>query len=120
MDNCRDTDYAREYIDLVALGEISDMMNMETLENRFICDYGLDNITNKFFKDLVEKQSYSLGSGPLTQIGVAFYITPLINSLIRVGSDLEKERLFEAFIKPETKVPSTKRGEKGMEETISV
>lgn len=120
MDYCRDTDYAREYIDLVALGEISDMMNMETLENRFICDYGLDNITNKFFKDLVEKQSYSLGSGPLTQIGVAFYITPLINSLIRVGSDLEKERLFEAFIKPETKVPSTKRGEKGMEETISV
>lgn len=118
VDSRRDTGYAREYLDLVALGEISDMMNMETLENRLICDYGLENINNKFFKSLVEKQSFSLGTGPLTQIGVAFYITPLINSLIRVGSDIEKARLFEAFITPDVKVPSTKRGEKGMEETI--
>lgn len=118
MDQCRGTDYAKEYIDLVALGEISDMMNMETLENRYFCQYGLENITNKFFSELIEKQSFSLGTGPLTQIGIAFYITPLINSLIRVGSDLEKERLFQAFITPDVKVPSTKRGEKGLEETI--
>jgi single-stranded-DNA-specific exonuclease len=31
---------------------------------------------------------------------------------------LEKARLFEAFITPDLKVSSTKRGEKGMEETI--
>lgn len=107
------------YIDLVALGQISDMMIMTTLENRYICDYGLSHIHNKFFAELVEKQSYSLGDGPLTQIGVAFYITPLINALIRVGNSLEKERLFQAFIAPDELVPSTKRGEKGLEETIS-
>jgi single-stranded-DNA-specific exonuclease len=55
IDQCRGTDYAREYIDLVALGEISDMMNMETVENRFLCEYGLNNITNKFFSELVSK-----------------------------------------------------------------
>ena len=111
--------HIQDYLDLVALGEISDMMNMNTLENRYICDYGLSHINNGFFKELVEKQSYSLGSGPLTQIGVAFYITPLINALIRVGSDLEKERLFEAFLMPQKQVPSTKRGEKGQMETLA-
>lgn len=110
--------HIQEYLDLVALGQISDMMYMETTENRYICDYGLTHINNAFFKELVTKQSFSLGDGPLTQIGVAFYITPLINALIRVGNDLEKERLFEAFITPNILVPSTKRGEKGLEETI--
>ena len=71
---------AEYYLDMVALGQISDMMQMTTLENRYICDYGLSHIKNSFFKSLLEKQSYSLGEGPLTQIGVAFYITPLINS----------------------------------------
>ena len=111
--------HTQDYLDLVALGEISDMMNMNTLENRYICDYGLSHINNGFFKELVEKQSYSLGNGPLTQIGVAFYITPLINALIRVGSDLEKERLFEAFLTPQKQVFSTKRGEKGQMETLA-
>lgn len=108
-----------DYLDLVALGEISDMMRMTTLENRFICDYGLSHINNGFFKELIDKQSYSLGSGPLTQIGVAFYITPLINALIRVGSNIEKERLFQAFLTPQLEVPSTKRGEKGQMETLA-
>lgn len=93
---------------------------MTTLENRWICDYGLSHINNAFFKEIIEKQAFSLKleEGPLTQIGVAFYITPLINALIRIGSQLEKERLFQAFITPYEKVPSTKRGEKGQEEFI--
>ena len=111
----------QSYLDLVALGEISDVMNMTTLENRWIVDYGLSHINNKFFKTLVEKQAFSLKSDekPLDQIGVAFYITPLINALIRVGSPIEKERLFQAFITPDLEVPSTKRGEKGRMETIA-
>ena len=118
-DNKLPQPYSRNYLDLVALGEISDMMNMTSLENRFICDVGLSNIKNKFFKELIEKQSYSIGEGELTQIGVAFYITPLINALIRVGSLSEKEKLFQAFISPDITVPSTKRGEKGQLEKVS-
>ena len=108
----------KNYLDIVALGLIGDMMEMSTLENRYICDYGLSHINNKFFKAILEKQSYSLGDGPLTQIGVAFYVTPLINALIRIGSQIEKERLFQAFINPDLEVPSTKRGEKGQFETV--
>lgn len=125
--------HAHTYLDLVALGEISDVMNMNTLENRLICDYGLANIRNGFFQELVRKQCYSIfgikaedwddymfSSGDLTQVDVAFYITPLINGLIRVGSAKEKENLFKAFITPDIKVPSTKRGHKdGEMETIS-
>ena len=96
------------------------MMEMITPENRWIVNKGLSSINNKFFSALIEKQSFSLklNEKPLDQIGVAFYITPLINALIRVGSPLEKERLFEAFITPDILVPSTKRGEKGQQETI--
>ena len=121
----------KEYRDLVALGMISDVMKMNSLENRFICKYGLSHINNNFFRTLTKKQCFSLfgigedkwtdeyyTNGAMTQIKVAFYITPLINALIRVGNELEKTRLFEAFIRPSVLVPSTKRGEKGKEETI--
>lgn len=123
FDSLAGTKFAHEYLDLVALGEISDMMNMETLENRLICDYGLSHIKNGFFKEIIKRQCYSLfgikteqwndfylNSGELTQIKVAFYITPLINALIRVGSLAEKEKLFQAFINAEEEIPSTKRG----------
>jgi single-stranded-DNA-specific exonuclease len=120
-------------LDLVALGVISDVMKMTTLENRFICDYGLSNINNEFIRKLMKKQCYSLfgikeefwtddyyTNGKLTQLKVAFYITPLINALIRVGNFQEKERLFLSFISPDIEVPSTKRGEKGLQETNQV
>lgn len=109
---------ADQYLDLVALGQVSDMMSMMTLENRYICDYGLSHVNNKLFRMFIEKQEYSLGSEPLNQIGVAMYITPLINALIRVGTQVQKEDLFKAFVDSDEIVPSTKRGEKGLTETI--
>ena len=51
---------------------------------------------------------------------VSFYVTPLINALIRVGTMEEKEKLFQAFIDGRQIVPSTKRGEKGMTESIAI
>lgn len=104
--------HIKDYLDLVAMGEVGDMMNMNELENRYICHEGLTHINNPFLKMAVAKQSFSLGSGPLTQIGVAFYIVPLVNALIRAGTDQEKEDLFIAFVNAEEIVPSTKRGHK--------
>lgn len=121
-----------KYLDLVALGEISDMMQMQNPENRYICDYGLKHINNILFKEIVKKQCYSMfgikvedwtddyyTNGEVTQIKVAFYVTPLINALIRVGTQQEKEILFRSFIEGEEEIASTKRGEKGMMETIA-
>lgn len=111
---------AENYLDLVAFGQISDMCSMNTPENRYICEQGLKNIKNEALKEIVNKQAYSLGNiNDITQIGIAFYVTPLVNALIRVGTLQEKTRLFEAFIKGEELVPSTKRGEKGQFEKIS-
>lgn len=110
--------YSQEYLDLVALGQIGDMMKMYTLENRYILTYGLTHLNNEFFKALVNKQAFSL-KGKLNQIGIAFYIVPLINSMIRLGSPQDKEKLFQAFVSPELIFPSTKRGAKaGDTETI--
>ena len=55
----------------------------------------------------------------MNSISIAFYITPLINALIRVGTMEEKENLFLAFIDGAREVPSTKRGEKGLMEKLS-
>jgi hypothetical protein len=34
----------------------------------------------------------------MNSVSIAFYVTPLINALIRVGTMQEKENLFLAFI----------------------
>ena len=123
-------DGADKYLDLVSLGMTSDMMSMQTPENRFICDYGLSNINNELFIEILKKQVYSLfgstiwtdeylSNGELTQIKVAFYVTPLINALIRVGTFSEKELLFKGFIEGDSQIESTKRGEKGIMETVA-
>lgn len=118
-DKMEKLNYANDYLDLVAFGVISDVMQMITPENRYICRFGLLNIQNEFLKQMIIKQSFSLGDGPLTQIGMAFYLTPLVNALIRVGSPIEKERLFLALVDGEQIVDSTKRGHApGDKETI--
>lgn len=119
IDSFNQTNFADNYIDLAALGCISDMMSSLELENRYIFMEGLHHINNGFFKALVEKQSYSIGE-ELTPIGVAFYITPLINGMIRVGSQEEKEITFKAFIKPDELIVSKKRGANGALEKISI
>ena len=88
---------ADDYLDLVALGIISDNMSVSNIENRIIIDKGLNKIRNKFLLNLIQSQEYSL-KGELNGIDVQFYITPLINALIRVGDQEKKDLLFNAFI----------------------
>lgn len=111
--------YADELIDLAALGIVSDMMSMLSLENRYIVHTGLNQINNYFFKALCEKQSFSMG-GKVTPITVAFYITPLINAMIRTGAEDEKQRCFQAFINGHEMVESHKRGAKGTFEEVAI
>ena len=119
VDSLNETDYAKDFIDLAALGIVSDMMSVLELENRYIIEEGFKNINNYFFQCLCNKQSYSMG-GKVTPMTVAFYITPLINAMIRVGTAEEKERLFEAFIDGHKLVESHKRGAKGTMEEVAI
>lgn len=91
-------DESFNYIDLVALGNISDVMDLRECETRYLVDLGLKNINNSLFKALLEKQSFSIKDilNP-TITDIAFYITPLINALIRLGTQEEKTMMFKAF-----------------------
>ena len=109
---------AYEYIDLAALGEIADVMDRTTTETNYIMLEGLSHIKNRGFRTLIESQSFSLKDRAvypykgLTPIDIAFYISPLINAITRVGSIEEKRNMFYCFIDPDKRVPSTKRGAK--------
>ena len=101
------------YYDLAALGIISDMMYTGNLDNNYIIYQGLHNIKNQFFKALLNKQSFSISNVETpTKIDIAFYITPVINGVIRVGSMEDKMFIFEALTtKNSTEVfPHTCRG----------
>ena len=115
--------YAQKYMDLAAWGIIGDMGSMLELENRYIVREGLKHINNKLLEALMEKQAYSITGvmgasrqqivDALNPISVAFYIVPLVNAMIRVGTMAEKTRLFEAFLDGDKMIPSGKRGAKG-------
>ena len=121
---------ADKYMDLAAWGIIGDMGSMLELENRYIVKEGLKNINNKLLWALMEKQAYSITGAmspsreqlieAMNPISVAFYIVPLVNAMIRVGTMDEKRRLFEAFLDGDKLIPSGKRGAKGTFEKAGV
>lgn len=119
LDSLYGVNYADDYVDLAALGIIGDMGSMIELENRYIAKIGLSNIKNFFFQSVLDKQSYSTG-GKINPITVAFYVVPLINAMIRVGTMEEKERLYMAFVDGMKKIPSNKRGAKGTLEYAAI
>lgn len=91
--------YSSQYYDLAALGIIADCMDSRTLDNNYIIWRGLNNVRNKMFKALLDKQSFSVSSVEKPhKIDVAFYIAPLINGTIRMGTMEDKELLFRGFI----------------------
>lgn len=111
--------YSNNLIDLAALGICGDMGSVLSMENRYIMHAGFANINNYFFKSAIEKQSYSMG-GVVNATTVAFYIVPMMNAMIRVGSMEEKERLFIALIDGHRQIPCNKRGAKGTTEEAAI
>jgi len=120
IDNLKGDTDANDLLDIAALGIIADVMELKDYETRRIVNKGLANIENPFIKAMVAKNEYSL-KGRLTATGVAWYIAPAVNAVTRVGTNVEKQCLFESFLdhRAYTLVPSTKRGHKvGDTETI--
>lgn len=119
---------ADSYLDLVAVGLVADMMDVRSFETRRLIDKGLEIINNPhakgkntFLTEIVEKQSYSLGP-EVTPTGIAFYIAPLINAVVRVGTHEERISTFECFLDEiaNEPLPSTKRGSKPGDTEIRV
>lgn len=99
-----------KYLDLVALALISDSMDIKSPETRYYINKGLSNVKNQCFRALIDKRAYDI-QGRVNINNVAFYITPLINAIIRVGKQDEKELLFNAFLENYMTFKYKKRGE---------
>lgn len=113
LDKYFEVNYADDYLDLCALGNIADMMSPTNPETRYYTQEGLkpEHIKNGGFRALLNAQAFSLNKTPgLNYIKIAFYIAPIINAVIRIGTPEEKQLLFEAFINPGAIVQSDKRG----------
>lgn len=115
LDSLLETNKANDYLDLVALGNMADMMSMTSIETKHLITKGFqsENIKNPFIAYMADKNSYSLG-GKITPMGAAFYIAPYVNAIVRSGTLEEKQLIFKSMLKFEAfkKIPSTKRGHK--------
>ena len=91
-----------KYLDLVALGMIADSCDLTQLQTRYLVLEGVKQIQNgtnhnKFITELVKSQAYSLHN-KATILGLSFYIAPLVNALIRLGTKEDKEIMLKAFL----------------------
>ena len=132
IDSKLKTNYANDYLDLVALGLCGDMMSLRSFETRYLITEGfkINNIKNPFIEGMIEKNEFPLSkadyisadeSMACTSIGAAFFIVPFVNALTRSGTQAEKELLFKSMLDNYafTKILSNKRGHKeGEQETI--
>ena len=118
LDQLLHVDYADQYLDLVALGILADVMDLRDFETRYLVDKGLANIRNPFLRGMVTKQAFQL-KDRVTPHGISFYIAPGVNAITRVGTVEEKLMLFESMLefRAYEQIPSTKRGCKGQFET---
>lgn len=104
-------EFADDYLDLCALANISDVMDMRSFETRYITNTGLLNIKNKCLQALIKAQDYSMNC-KVNIHNIQWYITPVLNGMIRVGSNDEKELLFRAFIEQDEYFEYKKRATK--------
>lgn len=101
---------AEQFLDLVSIGNIADSADSRNLETRYFMNEGLKKIKHPLLKKLFKKQDFSTKGDKNIQ-NTQFFINPLINAAIRVGSSEEKDQMMRAFLLSKEKVPYKKRGE---------
>lgn len=122
FDNITGNHKADNYLDLVALSLTADMMSLKSYETKHLVNKGFktENIHNPFIYYMWQKNKFKLGDS-ITSWGAAFYIAPLLNAIVRSGTQDEKESVFCSMLNHLAfkKVLSNKRGHKlGEEETL--
>lgn len=87
---------AEEYVDIVALGLVADIMSMTTPENRYLVYNGLKNIKNEYIKEMIFKNI-----GKYEKVyphTLSFNFIPKTNAIIRFSTMEDKQDLFKALI----------------------
>lgn len=88
---------ADKFLDLVALGNIADGMNLHNLDTRYLVQQGLNNINNTLMNCIIQKQSFVM-NGRVNITTVGWNVAPMLNAVIRVGSMEDKMMLFNGFL----------------------
>lgn len=122
LDKHFNVNYADDYLDLLAVGMIADRCDMFNLQSRYLVFEGLKQIStqnniNIFIKFLVKSQMYSMNN-KVTINGLGFYVIPLINSMIRLGTYEENVIIFEALCNSNKKLMRKIRGKGEVELSI--
>lgn len=118
VDEAEWVESADNYLDLVALGNIGDMMDIKSYETKYLIQKGLSKIHNKCLSAMIQAQDYSI-KGHINIHALAFYITPLLNAMCRCGSMEDKDLVFRALIETDEVFDYKKRGQlETIKETI--
>ena len=122
IDSILNINKADDYLDLVACGMIADMSDLRDIEARYLVLKGIEILDKKqgknlLLKHMADKQSYSM-KDKVTISGVAFYISPLINCVTRMGTKEDNTILFEAMCNIERMVKDKVRGKGEVEMTL--
>ncbi len=89
-------DYADNLLDLCAVGNIADVMDLRSQETRYFVNCGLRNFRNKLLQALATAQEYST-KGVINIHNISWFFAPIINSVTRMGSYEERDILFRAM-----------------------
>lgn len=126
LDKIGGNDYADNYLDLVAVGLMGDMMDIRSLESKQLMFKGFKDksLRNPLIAGLANKAEFALSKPDyapspnndlaITPMGAAFFIIPLLNALSRSGTMEEKELVFDSMltIRAFEQILSNKRGHK--------
>ena len=115
LDDKLKINYADDYLPYLAIGAIADRADLcNSAQSRYLVFKALTTMYKRqckstFINMLLEAQSYSMNN-KVTLTTVAFYICPLINSLIRLGDMTQKEILFKAMCDSKDTIERKVRG----------
>jgi single-stranded-DNA-specific exonuclease len=125
FDSLVSSNYANNYLDLVALGLSGDMMSLKSFETKYLITKGFkkENIKNPFIEYMLDKNAFPLSKPDYkstyieqacTNMGAAFFIVPFVNAITRSGTTEEKSLIFKSMLEPFafTKIDEIKRNKK--------
>lgn len=102
-----------KYLDLVAVGLVADVMDLASLENRAIVNYGLSHLENDLIKEFFKNTK-----NPTIE-DISWNLANFMNSVIRYGKTDEKRLLWDALIGEEGFVEYKKRDGSIVEQNYS-
>lgn len=99
---------ADNYLDLVAIGNIADIMDMRSYETKYLVEQGLKQIVNPALEAFIDGQRFQI-KGRLNVHAIEWNISPIINAVCRAGTQEDKEILFKALIGDESSTYKAKK-----------